>query len=241
MSGCGNWGKVSARHCSNESKTEQAAFHTTVRRNETRKYQRYIPCGWTYITYRRSNATIHQNCRLPREGRKSKLSCTAMVTMSDASITESEGMPNGQIHTFVGDGGHDLKRDYEAMLAENIQLRAENERRKKRKSKKNEKGNEFKKLESIPTENRLTETQECALGKMTRYKVWPDMKYYIGPYRGDLLEMSYVSLGIKTKNDQERYADHIICYVDKKLSTHTHNCVGYIKRKVCGGGENGGT
>jgi hypothetical protein len=165
-----------------------------------------------------------------------------MTNMADNTTCRGgEGMTDNQMHSYVNDGGHDLKRAYDDMVAENQRFRAAEEKRKKRKRKNNNKGEDFKKLEIIKEENRLNDGQECAIGKMTRMKVWPDMKYYIAHYRKDLLEMSYVSIGMKIPEDREKYADHIIYYVDKKLTTHTHNCVGYIKRKVWDGGENAGT
>lgn len=168
------------------------------------------------------------------------MAVSTAMTGSESVSTDTEEMTDRQYHSYVGDGGHDLKRAYEEILEENQRLREAEERRKRRRPKRSDKGIEYKTLDGIKECDRLNEHQECAIGKMTRMKVWPDMKYYIVHYRKDLLEMSYMSLGIKSDMDKEKYADHIVFNVDKKLQTHTHNNVGYIKRQVCNGGEDGG-
>ena len=160
--------------------------------------------------------------------------------------TETGGMTDSQMHSFPGDGGHNLKRyyeetrPYEELLAELHVYRDREEKRKKRKQKKNEKGIDFKKLDNIPTENRLDDDGDTRLGKMVRSEVWPQMKYYTAYQKEDLLCGANSVLGLKQQGDKDKYADYIVAYVDKKLITHTHNCVGYLKRKIMEGGKNGG-
>jgi hypothetical protein len=161
-------------------------------------------------------------------------------TTDDSTDTDSPNSTQAQMYSFPGDNGVDLKRAYEELLAKNKIYEEAEQKRKRRKSKVGIKGDDFKNLDGIKTEARLNESQECALGQMARIKVWPDMKYYVRAYKDDLLKMAYKALGMETKPDRGRYADHILYFTNKKLTNHTHNCVGYIKRKVCGEDDFGG-
>jgi hypothetical protein len=166
-----------------------------------------------------------------------------MSSSADNSTTASDSdgpsYTQAQMFAWPGDSGADLKRAYDELLAQNKKYEAADRKRQKRKPKIGYKGENFKSLDVIKAENRLSESQECALGKMTRLKAWPDMKYYVAPYKEDLLNMAYKTLGMETKPDKERYADHILYFANKKLTIHTHNCVGYIKRKVYETDESG--
>lgn len=173
--------------------------------------------------------------------------CYFKLNMSSSSADDStvpgQGSPNStdaQMFAWAGDNGMDLKRAYDELLAKNKEYEAAEQKRKKRKQKVSEKGEDFKPLAEIKTEDRLTEQHEFGLGRLARLKVWPIMKYYTNPYRADLLNMTYKALGMESLPNKERYADHIVFVADKKLTTHTHNCVGYLKRRVCGDDDSGG-
>jgi hypothetical protein len=158
---------------------------------------------------------------------------TSQVLLGDRS-------GGGRRSKYGNEGDNDLKRKLEEVMAENKRYKAAEDKRKKRTPKKSDKGLLFNKIEDIPKEKRLDEQKTYPLAKLTRRRVWADMKYYVKCYERDLLDMSNVTLGIHTEKDKTRFKVHILLYIDKTLTTHRHNVLGYIKRVVCGGsGQDG--
>jgi len=131
------------------------------------------------------------------------------------------------------------KRAMEDMMAMQTRLAAYDEaerKRKKRKQKATDKGEDFKKIDGIPKDACLDDSAQERLGTMVREDTWPGMKYYT-PYRkNEVLEMAYEALGMNNRIDKHKYDDFIIWFVDNRLTTHTHNCIGYLKKKVMNGG-----
>jgi hypothetical protein len=195
----------------------------------------------------------NRKCTMNRNLPLNRNRMTAARRKDDSENTDDEGSGNetqqlmlggrsrdGRMNMYGNEGDSDLKRKLEEVLAENKRYKAAEDKRKKRKPKKSEKGLLFKRIEDIPKEKRMDEQKTYRLAKLTRTRVWADMKYYAKCYERDLLELSNPTLGIHTENDRTRFKDHILLYIDKTLTTHRHNVLGYIKRVVCGdNGQNG--
>lgn len=159
----------------------------------------------------------------------------------DDDSDDDVAMTDSQMNSWPGDGGHVVtKRAYIEMMEKLQAYEKKEAKRKKRKQKNTEKGADFKRLEDIPIENRVDEDGQERLGRYVREELWPTMKYYQSVFKEDMLKFAYEALGYKLKAEQDRYADHIVWFVDNRLNQHTHNCVGYIKRKVMEGGTDGG-
>jgi hypothetical protein len=155
-----------------------------------------------------------------------------MDTNDDDDSEVTSYVTDSQMHSKPGDGGHDMKRKYDELLIEIAKLRKAEEKRKKRKPKRSDKGESFKRLCNIPIESQVTETTAYVIAKMTRKILWRNMKYFNEFYKDDCLQMSFKRLGYTQDKDREKYADHVIFYIDQKLTTCRNNTIYILKKLV---------
>jgi hypothetical protein len=162
------------------------------------------------------------------------------ITMSAGSQKSAESTEDledtsqescSQMFSFAGDGGLDVKRKYEEDMIELEEYRKAERKRKKRKQKQSEKGSSFKRLSLIPVEGKLSEDRTYLIGKMTRQILWRNVKYFSEIYRNDCLRQTLPKLGLNTEQDRETFSDHVIFYIDQKLTTCRNNAI-YVLKKM---------
>lgn len=135
-----------------------------------------------------------------------------------------------QICSFPGDGGLDVKRKYEEDMMELKEYREAENKRKRRKQKKTEKGKSFKPLRLIPAKGKLSELRTFTIGKMTKQVIWRNVKYFNDVYRNDCLKIMLPKLGLKTQQDRETFSDHVVFYIDQKLTRLRNNTIYLLKK-----------
>lgn len=159
-----------------------------------------------------------------------------MSTTSDYEEDSDRGygLPDAQ-----SDGETELKRKYDLAIMEIEELKAAEVKRKKRKSKKTVKGPSVKRLSNIPKEGQLDDSSTYIIGKMTRRVLWKNMKYFNEVYTDDCLKVFYKRLGLTNNQQKETFSDHIIYYIDQKLTTCRNNAI-YMMKKLVMADHDGG-
>jgi len=160
--------------------------------------------------------------------------------MSTTSDDEEDSHRGDSLTDAQSDGDTELKRKYDLAMAEIEELKAAEMKRKKRKSKTTVKGDSVKRLCHIPREGQLDESSTYIIGKMTRRVLWKSMKYFNEVYRDDCLKVFYKRLGLTKNQQKETFSDHIIYYIDRKLTTCRNNAIYMMKKLVMadhGGGK----
>lgn len=127
-----------------------------------------------------------------------------------------------------------LKRKIDKLEKENEMLRESNMKKVKRKPKTTNKGIYFKPLRVIKKEDRLSDDRMYPAGKVVRNQIFMQMKYYMEKYKDDSVTLALTALGTMTEENQMKYSDYIVYFIDKKITSQRNNAIHGLKRVLVG-------
>jgi hypothetical protein len=119
-------------------------------------------------------------------------------------------------------------------------LIAQENKRARRGPKKNlERGDDFVPLKKIEEKRRLSAHRMYSICKLVRMQLFCNMKYYSEYYRDGCLRESFQALAMHNEDDQKKFRDYVLCYVERKTTSQRNNAIFALKK--CMMGEDGGS
>jgi hypothetical protein len=130
---------------------------------------------------------------------------------------------------------NELEKEKDEMKQIAEKLLAQEKKRAKREPKRNlERGNDFVPLTKIEESRRLSAHTMYSVCKLVRTQLFCNMKYFSEYYKEDCLRKSFDALNMRNEEDQKRYRDYIVCYIEKKTTSQRNNAIYALKRRMMG-------